>query len=42
MKIGLYGGVANNMYVFARAMAKQGLKVCFIRDRGDLYPISKG
>lgn len=41
MKIGFYGGMANNMYVFARAMADEGLDVCFIRDRGDRYPMSQ-
>ncbi|MFX1491045.1 MAG: glycosyltransferase [Promethearchaeota archaeon] len=41
MRIGLYGGLANNMYVFAKAMAKHGLDVCFIRDRGDRFPFSQ-
>ncbi len=41
MKIGLYGGVANNLYVLSKAFAKQGLDVCFIRDRGDHYPFSQ-
>jgi glycosyltransferase involved in cell wall biosynthesis len=41
MKIGLYGGMANNMYVFAKALASQGIEVCFIRDRGDRYPMSQ-
>jgi glycosyltransferase involved in cell wall biosynthesis len=41
MKIGLYGGMANNMYVFAKAMAKHGADVCFIRDRSDRYPFSQ-
>ena len=41
MKIGLYGGVANNMYVFAKAFSKQGQDVCFIRDRNDHYPFSQ-
>ena len=41
MKIGLYGGVANNLYVVAKAFAKQGLDICFIRDRADRYPFSQ-
>lgn len=41
MRIGLYCGLANNMYVFARGLAKQGFDVCFIRDRSDRYPMSQ-
>jgi glycosyltransferase involved in cell wall biosynthesis len=41
MKIGLYGGMANNMYVFAKSFVKQGVKTCFIRDRSDHYPFSQ-
>jgi glycosyltransferase involved in cell wall biosynthesis len=41
MKIGLYGGMANNMYVFAKAVASQGVEACFIRDRSDRYPMSQ-
>lgn len=41
MKIGLYGGIANNMYVFAKSPANQGVETCFIRDRGDRYPFSQ-
>lgn len=41
MRIGLYGGMANNMYVFAHSMAKHGADVCFIRDRSDRYPFSQ-
>ena len=41
MKIGIYGGMANNMYVFASAMARNGADVCFIRDRSDRYPFSQ-
>lgn len=41
MKIGLYGGIANNMYVYAKALAAAGMDVCFIRDRSDCYPISQ-
>lgn len=41
MKIGLYCGLANNMYVFAHGLAKQGFDVCFIRDRSDRYPMSQ-
>ena len=41
VKIGLYGGVANNMYVFAKALARRGADVLFIRDRADRYPFSQ-
>jgi glycosyltransferase involved in cell wall biosynthesis len=41
MKVGLYGGMANNMYVFAKALAGHGADVCFIRDRSDRYPFSQ-
>lgn len=41
MKIGLYGGIANNIYVFAKALAATGADVCFIRDRSDHYPFSQ-
>jgi glycosyltransferase involved in cell wall biosynthesis len=41
MKIGLYCGMANNMYVFAHALSSQGVDVCFIRDRSDHYPMSQ-
>lgn len=41
MKIGLYGGIANNMYVMARSLAKQGIEVCFIRDRQDGFAFSQ-
>ena len=41
MKIGFYGGMANNMYVFAKAFHAAGVDVCFIRDRSDKYPFSQ-
>lgn len=41
MKIGLYGGMANNMYVFAKALSASGADICFIRDRSDRYPFSQ-
>jgi glycosyltransferase involved in cell wall biosynthesis len=41
LKLGLYGGLANNMYVFAKALVKKGLDICFIRDRRDRYPFSQ-
>ncbi|VVN26743.1 glycosyltransferase family protein [Pseudomonas fluorescens] len=41
MKIGLYGGMANNMYVFAKALSASGVDICFIRDRSDHYPFSQ-
>jgi glycosyltransferase involved in cell wall biosynthesis len=41
MKIGIYGGIANNMYVFAKALSQHGVELCFIRDRSDRYPMSQ-
>lgn len=41
MRIGLYGGLGNAMYVFAKAFARFGHAVCFIRDRTDTYPFSQ-
>lgn len=41
MKIGLYGGMANNMYVFAKELAVHGIDVCQVRDRGDLFALSQ-
>lgn len=41
MKIGLYGGIANNMYVMARGLERQGIEVCFIRDRQDCFAFSQ-
>ena len=41
MRLGIYCGLANNMYVFAHALAAQGMDVCFIRDRSDRYPMSQ-
>jgi glycosyltransferase involved in cell wall biosynthesis len=42
MKIGFYGGMANNMYVFAKAFsANERINVQYIRDRSDKYPISQ-
>jgi len=41
MRIGLYGGIANNIYVFAKALAAAGADTCFIRDRSDHYPFSQ-
>lgn len=41
MRIGLYGGMANNMYVLARALANAGADVRFVRDRGDQFPVSQ-
>jgi glycosyltransferase involved in cell wall biosynthesis len=37
----LYGGIANNMYVFAKALDACGVDICFIRDRSDRYPFSQ-
>jgi hypothetical protein len=41
VKIGFYGGIANNMYVFAKAFHAAGVDVCYIRDRFDRYPFSQ-
>lgn len=41
MRIGFYGGIANNMYVFAKAFATAGVETSFIRDRSDRYPFSQ-
>jgi len=41
MKIGLYGGIANNIYVFAKALAGANADICFIRDRFDKFPFSQ-
>lgn len=42
MKIGFYGGMANNMYVFAKAISTHdGIEVRYIRDRSDKYPMSQ-
>ncbi len=41
MKIGLYGGLANNCYVFAKALRQAGQDVIFIRDRNDRYAFSQ-
>jgi glycosyltransferase involved in cell wall biosynthesis len=41
MRVGFYGGVANNLYVFAKLAARAGWDVCFIRDRSDRFPFSQ-
>jgi glycosyltransferase involved in cell wall biosynthesis len=41
MRLGLYGGMANNCYVFAHAFVRAGMEVCFIRDRSDTYAMSQ-
>ena len=41
MKVGLYGGMANNMYVFAKALVRQKVNVCFIRDFSDRFIFSQ-
>ena len=41
MKIGLYGGLANNCYVFAKELHHFGSDVLFIRDRTDGYAFSQ-
>lgn len=39
--IGLYGGMANNMYVLAKGLAAEGVPVRFIRDRTDNFAFSQ-
>lgn len=41
MKIGFYGGMANNMYVCAQILYETGVSVVFIRDRIDRYAMSQ-
>lgn len=41
MKVGLYGGMANNMYVAAAALHKEGIDTCFIHDRADSFAFSQ-
>ena len=41
MKIGFYGGMANNTYVVAKRLSEVGVDVVFIRDRMDHYGISQ-
>ncbi len=41
MKIGFYGGMANNTYVVAKRLSEAGVNVVFIRDRMDHYGISQ-
>ncbi len=41
MKIGFYGGMANNMYVMAKAFAQKGADICFIRDHCDHFAFSQ-
>lgn len=41
LRIGLYGGMANNMYLFAKAFAAAGQDIVFVRDRTDTYPFSQ-
>jgi len=41
MRIGFYGGIANNTYVAAKSCASLGHDVLFIRDIFDLYPFSQ-
>lgn len=41
MRIGLYGGLANNCYIFANVLNKAGQNVVFVRDRIDRYAFSQ-
>lgn len=41
MRVGFLGGMANNLYIMAKAFDKEGLETHFIRDISDVYPISQ-
>jgi len=41
MKIGFLGGMANNLYIMAKAFNKEAIDINFIRDISDIYPISQ-
>jgi glycosyltransferase involved in cell wall biosynthesis len=41
MKVGFYGGLANNCYIFAKVLSNAGHDVVFIRDRSDSYAFSQ-
>lgn len=41
MKIGLYGGMANSMYRFAKGLQSKGVNVVLFEDLYDRYPISQ-
>ncbi|MDG2989979.1 hypothetical protein L3556_03380 [Candidatus Synechococcus calcipolaris G9] len=41
MKIGFYGGLANNTYVAAKSFHRQGIDVVYIRDIVDTFPFSQ-
>jgi len=41
MKVGFYGGIANNTYVMARSFSDQRIDVLYIQDRGDNFPFSQ-
>mgnify|MGYP000995350881 CR=1 FL=1 len=41
LRIGLYGGIANNMYIFSKSLINHKIDTIFIRDRTDRYPFSQ-
>lgn len=41
VRIGLYGGMANNIYLHAKALAEAGHDVVFIRERDDHFVMSQ-
>ena len=41
MQIALFGGLANNMYIVAKALHASGQDIIFVRDRFDTYPFSQ-
>lgn len=41
MRIGLFGGMANNLYLFGKALADVGLDVVQVRDRTDSFAFSQ-
>ncbi|MDD3443308.1 MAG: hypothetical protein PHW89_08590 [Sulfurimonas denitrificans] len=41
MRVGFLGGMANNLYIMAKAFNKEAIDINFIRDISDIYPISQ-
>lgn len=41
LRVGLFGGMANNMYLFAKALVAAGVDACFVRDRTDRFAFSQ-
>ena len=41
MRIGLYGGMANNLYLLGKALSKENIECVFIRQREDSFSFSQ-